>query len=377
MRLLYISNARIPTEKAHGVQIMSMCEAFASLGNDVTLVVPRKRDFLDADPFAYYGVKENFSIRHIVIPDMGSKSETLPKFLLRFDLLSFIIGLLFSNVAKNGDALYFRDYPLLFAFSPRRYRLVCEVHHIYGWRGLFLHALRRASLIVVITQGLKDDLVALGLSEKKIIVAPDAVNLSIFDDVESKESARKRLGLSQEKKIALYIGRIDEWKGTSVLFKTADKLRSNVQIAVIGNGPEDLAQLQSRYPRVAFLGFRPYREIANNQAAADILILPNSGREEISARFTSPLKLFTYMASQVPIVASDLPSIREILSDEEAYFATPDDPEDLARAIEEALGNTLRAKEKSARAYKKVLEYTWSARAKNIAEHMTRQSQSS
>ncbi|MBI5456424.1 glycosyltransferase [Candidatus Kaiserbacteria bacterium] len=341
-----------------------MCGAFASLGHDVQLVVPQKRIFLDTDPFAYYGVKKNFTIRTLKIPDIGSRSEVFPTLIMWLDTLAFILNLKFARIASEGDVLYFRDFPLLFAFSPRRNRLIIEVHHIYGWKRLFVRALMRASRIVAITNGLKDDLVALGLDAGKIIVAPDAVDLSMFRRVVQKDAARERLQLPPGKKIALYIGRIDAWKGTDTLFKAAELLR-DVQIVAIGNGPEEISVLKKHHPQVMFVGFRPYREIADNQAAADVLVLPNSGSEEISKRYTSPLKLFTYMASRIPIVVSDLPSMREILSDEEAFFFRADDPTDLTRAIETALSDRS-AGARAARAYEKVLQYSWEGRAKKI-----------
>ena len=62
MKIIYIANARIPTEKAHGVQIMKMCQAFAKIGNKVTLVLPRRRNPIIADPFEYYVVSQSFNI---------------------------------------------------------------------------------------------------------------------------------------------------------------------------------------------------------------------------------------------------------------------------------------------------------------------------
>ena len=138
-----------------------------------------------------------------------------------------------------------------------------------------------------------------------------------------------------------------------------------LKFVIIGGEHEQVTSLQSKYPRVRFLGFRPYRELADNQAAADVLILPNTGKDEISALFTSPLKLFTYMASGRPIVASDLPSIREVLDESCAYFVPPDDAQALARAIAAALKDSA-AQQKAARARELVVSYTWAARAKKI-----------
>ncbi len=65
MRILYIANIRLPTEKAHGVQIAKMCEAFVLQGVEVELVVPTRRTHITENPFAYYGVKKVFSIKRI------------------------------------------------------------------------------------------------------------------------------------------------------------------------------------------------------------------------------------------------------------------------------------------------------------------------
>ena len=68
--------------------------------------------------------------------------------------------------------------------------------------------------------------------------------------------------------------------------------------------------------------------------AADVLVLPNTALEDASKYETSPVKLFEYLSSGVPVVASDLPSIRDIVTDKEVCFFTPDDPKDLAGKIQ-------------------------------------------
>ena len=77
-KLHYISLMRLPTEKAHGLQIMQNCEAFAAAGNDVTLWVSRRWNTVEmrqiSDPYAYYGVERNFKIRPVPM------SRSLPAF---------------------------------------------------------------------------------------------------------------------------------------------------------------------------------------------------------------------------------------------------------------------------------------------------------
>ena len=136
----------------------------------------------------------------------------------------------------------------------------------------------------------------------------------------------------------------------------------------MGEGEEPLEIARQRHPGVTFLGFHPYRELADNQSAADVLVLPNSGKTDISAKYTSPLKLFTYMASGKPIIASDLPSLREVLSERNAFLVKPDDPDALAAGIRYALEHPDEAAKRAAQALEDVKRYTWESRAKHILE---------
>ena len=101
-------------------------------------------------------------------------------------------------------------------------------------------------------------------------------------------------------------------------------------------------------------------------AAADVLVLPTSAREPIGARFTSPLKLFEYMAAGRPIVASDVPSSREVLTEETAIFVRPDSVSSLAEGISRALRDQAFSSNISNNARELVKQYTWSRRAEII-----------
>ncbi len=59
-KLTYISNSRIPTKFAYGVQIMKMCEEFANQGIEVELILPARWQKIKEDPFKFYGVKKEF-----------------------------------------------------------------------------------------------------------------------------------------------------------------------------------------------------------------------------------------------------------------------------------------------------------------------------
>ena len=95
-------------------------------------------------------------------------------------------------------------------------------------------------------------------------------------------------------------------------------------------------------------------------------MLPNTALEDISKYYTSPVKLFEYMASGTSIVASDLPSVREIVSEEDVCFVKPDDPEALYEGIKRVLSDHNFAGEISRNAVLKSKSYTWPRRTSRI-----------
>ena len=358
MRLVYIANIRLPTEKAHGVQIMKTCEAFAALGHTVELVVPNRKTPIAEELFGYYGIQNRFQVTKLAVWDtvgFGRVGFFLESVLFAYAVRRYLRG-------KSFDMLYGRDELVL---ARMREPVVWE-SHTGSWGTSAQKIAREAKKIVVITQGLKEFYVQKGISAEKIVVAPDAVNLDDFAHPESKEAARTRLGLPHDKKIAMYIGRLDGWKGSETLCEASNILPDDIVVAVIGGEPHQVSELSRRYKKVKFLGYRPYKELPNNQVAADVLILPNTARDEISARFTSPLKLFTYMASGVPIVSSDLPSIREVVSEREVFFAQPDDPQSFANAIVNVANDLAGLVRRAGAARALVQRYEWKSRAKNI-----------
>lgn len=366
LNIAYVTNARIPTEKAHGLQIMKMCEAFASTGCNVELVVPQKKNFVQEDAFGYYGVPKIFSIKKMFSLDVGGRTKHFATPLFFIDMFVFLLSARCSLAVKNADVVYTRDYLLPF-FLSRKIRTVVEIHSIPRRTTFFVHALKRASKVVVITHGIKDRLVACGIPVEKIIVAPDAVDLKLFDVDVSRDDVRKKLGLDLRKHVAMYIGLFDEWKGYMTLLRASEILhKEGVDVVVIGGTEMQVKRLRELYPQVIFLGFRNHIELPQNQKAADVLVIPNSAKYSISKYFTSPLKLFAHMVSGVPIVASDLPSLREILHEDNATFVAPDDPQALAEGILVSLFHQHESRKKAARARVDVEDFTWEKRAQNI-----------
>jgi len=362
VEIAYVTSVRLPTGRAHGYAIMKMCEQFAEHGAKIELIVPsRNPGVLSDDPFAYYNIKRSFSIQKTWATDFSSKKEA-SRLAFAADELTF----LFSIWKKRFGVrlVYTRDYQV--ALIARSRTIVLEVHTIPGRTFLFRRALSRSQKIVVISGGLKEELLRLGVPEQKIYVSHDAVDLEEFSGTVSRE-VWKKYDVNPAKKIALYTGHFYGWKGADTFAETA-KYLSNVEIVLMGGVDSELAEFRKKYSSqsVHVIGYQPREKIPALLQAADVLVLPNSAKPKISSHYTSPLKLFQYMASGIPIVASDLPSIREVLTDETAFWFTPDDEHSLAKQIEYVLSHVEEARSKALRAKEAVKKYTWDSRARQI-----------
>jgi glycosyltransferase involved in cell wall biosynthesis len=144
-------------------------------------------------------------------------------------------------------------------------------------------------------------------------------------------------------------------------------------LIVGGHGKEpDLARLQQYAEtafcstRVTFTGMLPPPEVAARLRQADVLVLPNPP-SALSREFTSPLKLFEYMASGRPIVASDLPSIREVLTDgRTALLVEAGNPQAVTAGIRRVREDPDLGRRLAAQALADVQHYTWDARAARL-----------
>ncbi len=369
MKLIYFANIRIPTERAHGIQIMKTCEAFARNGAEVTLVAPARTNRFKNDPFAYYRLEKNFKIKKLPCLDLvflgsiGFKIETL----------TFAASVAIFAFFQTGAVLFTRDEAVAFATALVGKKICWEAHQ--GKNNFITRFLIKKKVkIVAISHGLKNFYLKLGAREENILVAPDGVDLAEFNLNISKIDARVKLGLSREKKIILYTGHLYDWKGADVLAEAAGGLGKDKEVIFVGGADEDIALFKKKFgwfSNIKILGRRPHAEIPLYLKAADVLVLPNSGREDISRFYTSPMKLFEYMASGRPIVASDLPSIREVLNEKNAVFSEPDNPVKLRDAIELALRDKELTQRIADRALLDAGEYDWRIRARKVLDFLS------
>lgn len=380
MNLIYILNGRMPTDKTYGIYVMKMCEALKNAGADVIFLYPKRQNSFKEDIFEFYGVRGNFKVKELFSLDL-----LMFKFLGPFPYLvsaaSFYFFLFFYLLfnLRNYKYVCTRDFYGAAALKLLGKKIVFDVHSLPARHGfLFKFFLKLNDKFIAITHGLKSGLVNFGISAEKVFVLPDGVDLEKFNVNISKEEARKKLDLPQDAKLVIYTGHLYKWKGVNTLFEAAYKfLISSPQFSketlfvFVGGADKDINKFKEKARKenlnnVLIVGRKPHNEIPLWLKAADVLVLPNSGQEKLSALYTSPLKMFEYMAAGKPIVASSLPSIREILNEENSVLVFPDDSQALAEGIKKVLGDASFAEKISKNALRDAQNFSWEKRAKKI-----------
>ena len=390
MKLIYLTNSRLPGEKAHAIQIMKTCAALAA-DVDIQIVHPRRvnRPWLQSvvDLQKYYNLPRDVQRRLVGSLDLFSIVPKLPfgktlayKIVFAIQTITYHIALLPLLLTSSADVYYTRDSLtaslLVLLGKVSISTVIYEAHRFPSSRlGLELSRwlVNKLDGIVVLTNFLATRYLELGIPEKRISVVPDAVDLQDFG-VFSKSAARQHLGIDESIFVVMYVGHMYHWKGVDTLVEAATRLSDNEQIWLIGGTPEELPRIeqlakQLELTNIHLAGYVPYEHISTYMAAADVLVIPNSGDYDISRFYTSPIKLFEYMAAKRPIVASNLPSLREIIvHDETALLVQPDNPISLAIAIQRLQSDSHLSSRLVDNATVLVSKHTWSGRSQRILE---------
>lgn len=370
MRIFYIANVRMPTEKAHGIQIAKMCEALIEAGAEVELIVPRRgneeRTILD-----FYGLRVSIPTVRIRTVDWYEYGRIG----FRISSIIFMCGyfryLWWKKLQGKGGVIWTIDVDQFSFFLVPLLGMpyIAEIHDAKPYSLRYKMLLRGATRVIVI-----NDIIRRKLEERfylpaeSITVYRNGVDLSLFQPALAREAARERLSLPREVKIVLYAGKVYPWKGLGIFSDTAAAFNSDTYFYFVGDTEDHMqAVTGKRSPAsMIYVGHQDYKKIPLWLAAADLLVLGGTKENEYSYAHTSPMKLFEYMASGRPIVAADTPANREIVSEKEAFFYIPDDAASLKKTIDVVFADPGEAALCSEQAKEKVVAFSWEARARSI-----------
>lgn len=358
MRGYYFQTMDIRSTRAHVSQVLHTAAAITPHA-PLVLVLPRYGDDVPNEDVLRSRHDLPRVPETILLSAMGaSRIGSGASLFFNIPLILF----LFAH-ARTADFAYFRaSYLLPTAFVARLLGLsvVYETHRRplslqERWRDFLMSTVAHG--FVVISAHMSEHYVRYG---KPLLVAHDAVSLSRFGKNFSKIEARKKIGARDGEKLCVYAGTVSRLKGTHYIVEAALQL-PDVRFLLVGNvvdiRKEDLPS------NVTLTGKVEQGELPAYLGAADALLLPHPKTEYSQ----SPMKLFEYMASGVPIVSTRVPAVLEVLNDHNAFLVEADSASALAEGIRNLFGNEAQARAKAAQARIDVGAYSWEARGEKIA----------
>ncbi len=374
-RILYVFHGRFPDPRAAALFAVQEAISFSELV-PVEIIVPKRSTTDIALGREHHHIPDSVSIRSLPVLEL-SGIPFLRRFAFHASLLTFAYGLgrylrTLPQDSRSSTWVVTVD-PLVSSVAKKNaFPSLLEIHDFPSKKSPFwIRGLTEATLLLATNQWKAKALMReFGQEEKKIITEPNGVDVTRFSKDISTVEARTRIGVSTGVSLAVYTGNLYDWKGVDTLIKAAEQL-SDISIAVVGGTEEECSALRALHiPNLLIPGRVTHEEVPYWQAAADVLVLPNTARQDISLHYTSPMKLFEYMAMMRPIVASRIPSIEELVDDASAVLVTPDDSTALAEGIRTALTEG-KESTRTSHAFERVRTHAWNARAKRILPNLS------
>jgi len=370
--VIYLTFATLPSPTAHSIQIIKMCQALAKSGAGVKLVADCRQG--PRRIFEFYNVHYPFEIVGI---------RLLPvRIVGRIVFLARSLFLIFKN---RHSLFYARDVFTAWFVRALNVDFIMEVHELPAGRlqNLLMQRVfsgRRLRKAVFISEELRKSLLRrMGdrLAGRATVVAHDGADMDEFPSSLSRDESRRKLHLPEGAFLAGYTGSLFEGRGLGVILEVS-RILKDVVFVIVGGEKAEADRLKRKIKEaglanILVIGFVPHRMIPVYLAAFDELLMPYQGvvrthqKKHDIAACMSPLKMFEYMASGRPIVASRLKVIEEILEDRQnAILVPPDSVTEWAGAIQMLKDNESLRRAIGERARSDVKKYSWDERVKKI-----------
>jgi len=344
---------------AHAINTIKMAQGFARLGHEVTLLCcrgPRGNPSTEAF-FHHYGVAE--PIRLMRVPQYAG---------LHF---KFALIALPHILLLRPDLIYSRNYILPWLTSKIGYPTIGESHaHPTNRTKPFQRYVsathqKMFRAWITISPYLAEQYYAMNVPRGKIKVLPDAVDLELFSRTHKLPPSPYPSDVDN----VVYSGHLYDYKGIPTILEAA-RMLPDINFHMVGGLADDIERQQIKsatmgLDNVVFHGSVAHTAVPNYLWHASILLLPPSALHP-SSNWTSPVKLGEYLASGVPIVATRIPALEQLVTDREVDFVAPDNPEELAESIQNTLSKPQAAKNRVAAALAKAETLSYTHRADQI-----------
>jgi len=254
----YLAPVRLPTEKAHGLQIVHNCEALARAGADVTLYAATRfqpPELRGRDIWTVYDVpRDAFRLRYVptldLLPLAGGRANRVAQAAHYIQMATYSAALWPLLHGADADAVYYSRHPLVLGalrrFKPAR-RLFWEVHSLSGderKRRAQADLARAIGGALTVTRHMADVLLEMGVPPERVLVVPDGIRAERFAAIPGQAEARAALGLPPEAFTVGYMGRLhtlNMGKGVDDLIRAIARQPERALHLLLVGGPEDMA----------------------------------------------------------------------------------------------------------------------------------------
>ncbi|MCC5786764.1 MAG: glycosyltransferase [Phycisphaerales bacterium] len=334
MKLFALTQVPLGGPRAHAINVIKTAGGFARLGFEVTLLSPPPEGGRSPIEVLEEHAEPGLDAICCATPEARSPD--------RFADWAREIA-----TSNNASMVYARHFHGGIACARAGIPSVVETHAYIGDTNPILEATFGATrdpetplrLISTISQRLRAHYIERGADPDRVAVIPDGVDVEQFSmPSDPGPCPLPDLSPGADAPRVVYCGHLYDWKGIPAIIDAA-RLRPGLAFHLVGGLPEDIERARSNAEglgNVSVPGRVAYREVPRRLWHADVLLLV-PGASEPSKDWTSPVKLGEYLASGAPIVASNIPALRDWLGDEHADWCEPDDPASLASAIDRAL----------------------------------------
>jgi glycosyltransferase involved in cell wall biosynthesis len=335
-------------------RVMREATALAEAGYEVS-VVDLERDHTRPRTEDFQGVH----LRHVVAPGHFKSARFKPWFLVKFARV--IVRGCWAVIQTPAEVYHAHDdkaLPACFIASRvRRKPLVFDAHelplsqpNVARWRRLCALAGRALRLMVPRCSSVITVSAPIAREIRQRYGGPDPVlvrNLPAYQPATTArdELLRRQLQLPPETRIALYQGGLVSGRSLDVLIRAARFLDPGQVIVLMGDGAQKrslqaLIAAEGVGERVRLLPAVPYEDLLSWTASADLGLILYRASESLNVRYCLPNKLFEYLAAGVPVLASELDAVAELLAHYDAGVVAPSlEPATVAHSIGEILGD--------------------------------------
>lgn len=237
---------------------------------------------------------------------------------------------------------------------------------------IFYKQARRASVLLVSSQALREQLIKEGVPSEKLCVFPNGVDVKAYSN-KNREIIRKKFGLTHCFVMG-FVGSFQPWHQVDLFVRALAEFKNDtsMHIILLGDGlrrKETLSLIQrlGLNNQVTALGAVPYPEVPELITAFDVGVLPGSNH------YGNPMKLLEYAAAGIPSVAPDLLPVREVLEDGvTGLLFSPGDSAALAEKLRQLATDSALRKRLGVSARERFeSSASWNARAHKLVSYIT------